>query len=294
MSYSINIFTVNVYSDEVNNIDVDKIKIGIYKDEPYAFIDDEGNISGYYPELIELLQKKYNFEYEYVICNFYDGLKMLEDNEIDVMFGVAITNKRKDKLIFNKYRVCVETHSILTNRDITSGDLESLEGLRVGLVRGGLNSEWFLNLLDSRGITIIPVYADNFDDLEDLLKKDKVDAMISDKINTDEYNVMYRFAGNQVYIAGNKNNSDILNNFDKAIEELGDMGSGEIVTLYEKYFDNNRIYKIIRAIIIDGIFLILIILFVIPKLKIRKMKNKIKQRLINYFPIQIWVIIKFA
>ena len=277
----INIFTVNVYSYDINNVYGDKIKIGIYKNEPYAYVDEQGNVSGYYPEFINILQKKYNFEYEYVICNFADGLKMLEDSEIDIMFGVAITNKRKDKIIFNKYRVSLETHSIATNLDIDVGDLDKLEGLRLGLIREAANSEWFLNLLDSRGITIIPVYDDNFDDLEELLAKDEIDVMVSDKVDSAEYNIIYKFDGSQVYIAGNKNNTNLLNNIDKVIEELEHKENSEISQLYEKYFGNNKSSKFMKSIIIDSIFLIIILLFMIPKFKMKKIRNKIKQRLIN-------------
>lgn len=104
----LNIFFINTFSYKINASTEAKeiIKIGVYEDEPYISIDDKGNISGYYYDLINLLKKEYDFQPEYVICNLSDALKMLEDGDIDVIFGLAMTDDRKEKFIFNKYRIC--------------------------------------------------------------------------------------------------------------------------------------------------------------------------------------------
>ena len=59
---------MSIYGQESDFEDV--IKIGVYANSPYYEIDANGNVSGYYHELLNLLQEKYPFKYEYVIYGF--------------------------------------------------------------------------------------------------------------------------------------------------------------------------------------------------------------------------------
>ena len=107
--------------------------------------------------------------------------------------------------------------------------------------------------------------------------------------------MLYKFAGEQIYIGGNKNSSDILENIDKVIEEYTSQKYNPIEKLNDKYFDEdynkNLIKGLVLSIILSILFLIVIIKVIIPKIKKRKIKNKIKYRmnrdkyLLQYQPI---------
>ena len=84
----INMFYVNTYAESVGQDEI--IKVGVYKYKPYSYIGKNGEVKGYYSDLLNLLQKEGNFKYEYVVCDFSDGIKHLEDGDIDIMFGLTI------------------------------------------------------------------------------------------------------------------------------------------------------------------------------------------------------------
>lgn len=281
----LNIFFINTFSYQINASTEAKeiIKIGVYEDEPYISIDDKGNISGYYYDLINLLKKEYDFQPEYVICNPSDALKMLEDGDIDVIFGLAMTDDRKEKFIFNKYRICVENNALITKLDIEFKDLKNPDNVRLGLVEHNSNSEFLLDFFESNGINLIPVYATNFDELKKLLDNDEIDIILSSAINNKDYNIIYRFTAHQVYIAGNKNSKHILDKFDNAIESLGNKKNSKIYKLYKKYFFtfNNTNLEEIILISSNVCLLLLTLLLVIPKLKLRSIRNKVKLNLNN-------------
>lgn len=281
----LNIFFINTFSYQINASTETKevIKIGIYEDEPYISIDDKGNISGYYYDLINLLKKKYNFQPEYVICNLSDALKMLEAGNIDIIFGLAMTDNRKEKFLFNKYRICVENNALITKLDIDFENLDEINGLKLGLLQDNSNSEFILNFFESKKINLIPVYASNFDELKKLLDNNEIDIMLSSATNNTNYNIIYKFIAHQLYIAGNKNSKHILDNFDNAIEELGNKQNSEIYKLYGKYFFTNNNTNLEEIILISSnIFLLLLtLLLVIPKLKLKAIRNKVKLNLNN-------------
>ena len=84
----INMFYVNTYAESVGQDEI--IKVGVYEYKPSSYIGKNGEVKGYYSDLLNLLQKEGNFKYEYVVCDFSDGIKHLEDGDIDIMFGLTI------------------------------------------------------------------------------------------------------------------------------------------------------------------------------------------------------------
>lgn len=84
----INMFYVNTYAESVGQDEI--IKVGVYEYKPYSYIGKNGEVKVYYSDLLNLLQKEGNFKYEYVVCDFSDGIKHLEDGDIDIMFGLTI------------------------------------------------------------------------------------------------------------------------------------------------------------------------------------------------------------
>ena len=275
-----NTFTINAYSKEKFNDEI--IKVGVYDCKPYYEIDSNGNISGYYDEYLKLLQKKYNFKYEYILYDFDDGLEALEDGKIDVMFGISIKPERIDKILFNKIHTNTEDYELLTkNKTIKVNDLRSLDGLKIGLINGVASSEFMLNLCSAMNINMEPIFEENVRSMEQDLSNGKIDIMICDKyFNDGKYRAVYEFSGEPVYIGVNKNKPYILENIDKVIEDYSNEKNNPIKNLYNEYFfkEYNEILIKERMLIFTLIVLslLIIIFFIIPNSKRFIIKNEIR------------------
>ena len=138
----INIFSANVYSENENTEDI--IKIGVYEYYPYIVVDDDGNISGYYYDLFNLLKKNYDFKYEYVVCSISDGLKKLKDGDIDIMPGIPIDPEISENIIFNNYSISKEKFAIFSDKYTNIEDLKKSNLVRVGIVEKDYNAHWIL------------------------------------------------------------------------------------------------------------------------------------------------------
>lgn len=289
----INIFTINAYS--VNIETKDKIKVGVYRCEPYYYMDSDGNISGYYHDFLKLLQRKYDFEYEYVLYNFEDEIRDLQEGKIDIMLGISILPERIDKLAFNKNFIAREDFALLTNKDIKLDDLKNIDGLKIGLVKNSASVDRILSFLSASGIDAEPVYGKDWMDIRELLDEGKVDIILHNNYEKLGYKVLYEIQGDQVYIAANKNRADILEKMDIAIEELREEKTDKINELYNKYFNENYYKLVLKEKILLMILIVLSILiitiFIIPKVNKRRVKSKIRYRirdnkyLLQYQPI---------
>ena len=139
----LNIFFVSVHAEAP---DEDKIiKVGVYECEPYFMVDTNGYMSGYYYDLMNLLQKMEYFEYEFVIDTLDGNLKKLADGEIDIMMGVSMETQLEEGIILNRYRTNKEILGVFSDGTISFENLYSAKRLKLGVVEGDVNAEMVLD-----------------------------------------------------------------------------------------------------------------------------------------------------
>ena len=261
------------------------VKVGVYEYEPYIYLDRNGNVTGYYNDLLKLINKKYDFSYEYVECNISEGIDKLKNCDIDIMLGLPIDSRLNEDIIFNQQSIDEEEFGIFSKENITMSDLKSSKYLKLGLVEDDFNAEWVLKFFKQNNINTEVVYKKNYKELSQLMEEEKIDIMVDNPYKKNKYKMIYKFAGEPIYIAGNKNSSDILANIDKAIEEYRLQNNNSIEKLQLRYFDadykKDLINKFILILISFTLFLLITIIKIIPQIKKINTKKKIKYKMDN-------------
>lgn len=254
------------------------IKVGVFSLEPYAYLNSDGEISGYYIELFNLISEKMNVEVEYILTDLNTWISNFKNGYVDIILGSSINEERAELYNYNKHSMGIEHFAIYANKNIHSNNFDELNGLRFGYVENSDKVEWVLNFFNALNIKVIPVQSSGYDELEDLMDKNKIDLMIDSSYKTTKYNKIYEFLGGQTYACANNYNKDLLDEIDRAIEEYEKENKNLIPNLYKSYFDEEsreidakiNLYIIFTLIVIT----LLIIIVIIPKLKI-KLKRKI-------------------
>lgn len=284
---------INVSATEKSTEEI--VKIGLYISAPYYVMDSEGNVSGYYDDVLKLIQEEYSFEYEYVLDdNFLITLNKLETGEIDLIFGVSILSDRINKYSFSENFIAREKFAVFSKEDIKFSDLYKLDDLKIALVKGTSSTQYILEYFSTLNINIEPVFVNTWDETKDLLNNGTVNLILNNYNNRSQYNLVYELEGDQVYVAANKNKKELLENIDKAINKVNQDEKRSLQSLYNKYFDEeyNKI-KLQENCIYFMIFIfsLSIILLIIPKIKKRIMKKRIRKNiakekyLLKYQPI---------
>lgn len=288
-----NILSMNEKSTKIQSENI--VKVGVYEYEPYIYLDRNGNVTGYYNDLLKLINKKYDFSYEYVECNISEGIDKLKNCDIDIMLGLPIDSRLNEDIIFNQQSIDEEEFGVFSKENIIMSDLKSSKNLKLGLVEDDFNAEWVLKFFKQNNINTEVVYKKNYKELSQLMKEDKIDIMVDNPYKKNKYKMIYKFAGEPIYIAGNKNSSGILVNIDKAIEEYRLQNNDSIEKLQLRYFDEDYkkdlINKFILILISFILFLLITFIKIIPQIKKINTKKKIKYKmnkdkyLLQYQPI---------
>ena len=288
-----NILSMNEKSTKIQSENI--VKVGVYEYEPYIYLDRNGNVTGYYNDLLKLINKKYDFSYEYVECNISEGIDKLKNCDIDIMLGLPIDSRLNEDIIFNQQSIDEEEFGVFSKENIIMSDLKSSKNLKLGLVEDDFNAEWVLKFFKQNNINTEVVYKKNYKELSQLMEEEKIDIMVDNPYKKNKYKMIYKFAGEPIYIAGNKNSSGILVNIDKAIEEYRLQNNDSIEKLQLRYFDEDYkkdlINKFILILISFILFLLITFIKIIPQIKKINTKKKIKYKmnkdkyLLQYQPI---------
>lgn len=248
------------------------LKIGFYDDYPHFYINHKANVCGYYKDITENLAKKLNFKVEYVNGNVPDLLKELKNGEIDLVFGINKLSEREESFEFTNKSINDELKFIYTNKDIKYGDLEALNGMKMGYIEGELDNEWILDYLKKRNINVELVNGSSYKAVKTLLIHNKVDFIVDNPdsdIKNKGKNIkeVFEFSSGEKYIVANKNNKELIKKIDGALSTIN----------LNAYLGNNPYFKKIDNFIIDTTNknVVILILFIICIIMFKKVKKRI-------------------
>lgn len=161
------------------------VRVGVYENSPKIYRDEAGVISGLWADLVNYIAEQEDWEVHYIHGNWAEGLERLENNEIDIMVDVALSEERKKVYDFSQETVLVNWAEIYTREGVTVNNIFELEGKDIAVMKSGIHFIGPLgirNLLDSFGIEAnfvdVQVYGDVFEKLD----KGEADAGVVNRI----------------------------------------------------------------------------------------------------------------
>jgi len=118
----------------------------VQNERSWAPIDfrENGHERGYAVDYIKLLASKAGFK-----LKFYPGrswsayLKMLQEDQLDLISSMKITPQRQNYAIFTEEHILELYNSILQHKDTAYSSMKELEGKRVAVVKGYYQEELF-------------------------------------------------------------------------------------------------------------------------------------------------------
>lgn len=277
---------ISKFDSKKVNFNRKTIKVGFYEYYPYYYLNKNSMPDGYYNEILELICNKLDLNYKYVDCNVTDALEKLKSGQIDLLFGISKTTDREKEYEFTDHYLNNDNFAIYTNKNIKKGDLEALNGLKMGFLKGEENNEWVLRFLNDKGINVNPIYVSNYPEDEEYLYDNKVDFVVENtksNINYENKNIkkIFEFSSGPVYIVSRKGNEKLIEAIDSVLGDLEEDDEQKSVNLYYKYF-NDYLYKFKSEKLLIGIFLIIILIFIYKKRKNKIFAIKTKRKIRDY------------
>ena len=207
------------------------VKAGIFSFEGYHMKDEDGRLTGYGIEFLNLVSEysRLNFQYTGYDKDWKDMLDMLENKEIDVVTSASRTPDREEKFAFSlpigrrKTVLSIQVDNTERHR----GDYKTYNGMIVGLLAGSSQNESLDDFKKEKGFSCTTrEYADS-DVLAAALQKGEVDAILSSNLrkaeNEKELDIIEE---NDFYAIVRKEDTELLDEINYAIEQM-DINEGD-------------------------------------------------------------------
>ena len=129
------------FPDCTSGSDAKIVRVGFYENPPKLFHGMQGTPKGIFPEIIEEIAKKENWQIEWVPGTWSEGLARLEAGTIDIMPDVADSLERTEKYEFSDEPVFINWGTLYTRNELHVESIPDLAGKRVAVMRGSIHSD---------------------------------------------------------------------------------------------------------------------------------------------------------
>lgn len=161
-----------------------EIKVGAYENAPKIYKDADGNINGFWSVLVNEIAVRENWEIVWVYGTWEESLHRLQNNEIDMMPDVGLTEERRNQFVFSEETVFVSWARLYVHQESEIETILDLEGKTVAGLEGSLNfdgPEGIKALADEFEVTATFISMKSYEDVFQALQDNEVDVGVANK-----------------------------------------------------------------------------------------------------------------
>jgi len=265
------------------------LRVGAYENEPKIYTNDDGNVVGFFPELLEHIALKEGWEIEYIHGTWVQCLERLENNTIDIMLDVAYTDARTEKYDFTNVNALSNWGIVFKKVGSRIETLSDLDGKKVAVMAGSVHTDGaqgIKNITKNLGINCTFIELDNYYQVFEMLSGGGADVGIVNRLfgifNIDKYNVeatsiIFNPMGLRFAFPKNASlNLYLISSLDKHLLDLIEDSNSKYYELLETYiygFNEFRIPEWVIITIVSSIGLVALFFTTSAILK-RKVKSR--------------------
>ena len=217
------------------------IRVGSFEDT-FNYVDEHGVRRGYGYELMQALAGYTGWKFEYVKCDWSNCFEKLENGEIDIMGDISYTDDRAKEMLYSEETMGEENYVLyanLSDTDIVSSDFKSLDGKRIGVLKGTEPENMLTEWENKYGIHTEHVNVSGNEDVKKKLANNEIDCFVSleESIWSERgISSVTTIGKSGIYFVMNKERSDIKQELDYAMRQLDQNSPFYKSDLYKKYF----------------------------------------------------------
>ena len=230
----------------VPQFDTPEYKVAFYAFDCYHMQDEDGRRSGYGYEMMQDVSKYLQSTFSYV---GYDKSaqeceEMLRNGEIDIYTAAKKTPEREAEFAFSTHPAITSTTYMnvkVGNNKVVAGEYETYNGLRIGLLQRHTYNERFLEWTKEKGFDCEIVYYETPTELSNALINDEVDAVVNSYIRIPEDEmILENFGQTPYYIMARKEDQELINQIDNALDCMNRETPNWRSDLYNKYYGSQN------------------------------------------------------
>ena len=217
------------------------VRAGIFHFDGYHMKDEDGNLSGYGIEFLNMAAEYSHLNFQYVEYDrsWNDMLTMLEEGDIDVVTSGRKTEEWEEKYAFSL--PIGRNSTILSiqadNDSLHSGDYDTYEGMVIGAVEGRSQKQSLEEFAGEHGFSYRIVEYGSADELTEALRAGRVDAILSTNLRkTENEKTLDIIESDYFYAIVRKEDTKLLQEINYAIGQM-DINEGDWMNvLFYRYY----------------------------------------------------------
>lgn len=225
------------------------VKVGLFDaGKMMAGIQSTGHKTGYAYEYLQEFSLHTGWRYEYVSGTFQEILAKLFTGEVDIVPMLSRTEERLDKIFYPEREFGMEYFFLATipdKSDRFSGDFDTaLAGKRIGVDAGYAENKFLMAYLKEKNIQAEVIPFDSTTKKVNALRKDEIDVLLTSNNAMDDDFVLLKNMGSMpCYIGISMKRPDILDEMNRAQQEIYFKRPDFDGYLIKKYFNNSPVNK---------------------------------------------------
>lgn len=200
------------------------VKVGYYIAPGFQEYDEStGVYSGSSYEYLMVLKQYTGWQYEFVPVEFSDGVKMLENGQLDLMNNISKTTEREQTLDFSAYASGSNYGCLVVNGDNQTyayNDYAAFDHMTVGLLNSSIYNSYFEDFCDIHNLHPEIKYYANGDKANAAMEAGEIDARIVSSSYQNGTRVVAKFAPMDYYFAVPKEQQNLLSELNSAMERI--------------------------------------------------------------------------
>lgn len=216
------------------------VKVGYYEDGDYMSINQQGEYVGFNIEFLQELAKQTDLQFEFVdAVSWSAAYEMLANGEIDLLPSVYHTQEREKEMQFVTLPMCNIYTTLNVRMDDARYDYEdfaAFEGMRVGIIRGGVDGENFKAFCKEHNVTPEIFEYDETEELLTALEENALDGVaITHLGKNSSFRSVAQFAPSPLYFAVAMDEPELLSELNRAMNQILLSNPSYETDLYNKY-----------------------------------------------------------
>jgi PAS domain S-box-containing protein len=161
-----------------------EVKVGAYENAPKIYKNEVGEIVGFWPEIVQEIADRENWEIVWVYGTWEESVQRLQNDEIDIMPDVGLTEERRTQFVFSEETVFVSWARVYVNEDSDIETILDLEGKTIAGLSGSLNfdgPEGIKALINEFDVNATFVGMKSYEEVFQAIQNNEVDVGVANK-----------------------------------------------------------------------------------------------------------------
>ena len=221
------------------------VRVGVLAQDGLCQKDANGRLSGYTIDLWHMANRYMDVKVEYVGYgkNWNELLQMLEHGELDILTNAQKSPEREQIFAFTKPTGV--TSGLLNvradNTKFIAGDYATYNGMRIGTFRKDRSYEIFKKWAQEKGFTYQTTFYDTSPELYAAFRSGEVEAIVANSFcRHEEERTLDMFYTNNIYGIVRKDDTQLLNEFNYALNQMNASEGDWVHMLLYKYVNQAR------------------------------------------------------